>query len=142
VGSAPTAISTSAATARSRLGSATVGGDTAVGVDGLAFPPGPGVGSDAVEDGFVPAITPDFDGFAALHPWAGAKVGVPEPLTGGFRQQFEHVMAYGAFGASADDVHEIHGPIRTKFDSMANPDGFLLLGYPLTDEVTLPDSVG
>jgi LGFP repeat len=88
-------------------------------------------------------IIPDFDGFQATHPWVGRKLGGVISINGQvFAQEFEGASAYGPIFASAAGVHEIHGAIRDRYRAPGNPDGWLLLGYPTTDETATADGVG
>jgi uncharacterized protein with LGFP repeats len=85
----------------------------------------------------LPRATPDFDGFAADHPWVGQKIGKVQPFPGGFAQQFQAATAYGVFGG---DPMEVHGAIRDKYLKLNGPAG--VLGFPTTNESATPDGKG
>ncbi len=85
-------------------------------------------------------VVPRFDDFAAQNPFVGAKIGTPRALANGWAQEYERSTAYGASGAFASEIHEVHGAIRERYKALGGPDGFL--GLPLTNELTLTDGRG
>jgi hypothetical protein len=88
--------------------------------------------------GIVSILIPDFDGFAASHPWMGQKVGSLQTIPGaGYVQRFQAATAYGL---TASPVFEVHGAILAKYTALGGPTGFL--GFPLTSETTTPDGHG
>lgn len=83
-------------------------------------------------------LMPDFDGFAAAHPWIGAKAGDLQTLgNGGYLQQYQNASVYGQI---ATDPHEVHGAIRDKYLLLGGPSSFL--GYPTSDQTVMLDGLG
>jgi hypothetical protein len=82
-------------------------------------------------------VIPDFDAFAASHPWIGQKIGKVQDFPGGFAQEFQTATAYARW---AGDPNEVHGAIRDKYVQLNGPEGFL--GFPTTNELTTPDGAG
>jgi hypothetical protein len=82
-------------------------------------------------------IIPDFDAFAASHPWIGQKIGGIQNWPGGFAQQFQAAVVYGVWGG---DPFEVHDAIGEKYKQLQGPMG--LLGFPITNETPTPDGVG
>jgi hypothetical protein len=80
---------------------------------------------------------PDFEGFAAAHPWIGSKIGERMPIGGGFGQKFDNAWVWGVVGR---DPHETHGGIGAKYEQLGGPAG--ILGFPTTDETVTPDGQG
>ncbi|MCX5336351.1 LGFP repeat-containing protein [Streptomyces sp. NBC_00140] len=78
----------------------------------------------------VPWIGSPFDAGAGSHEG-------PNPDGRGTSRDFEH----GSICWSPDTgAHEVHGDIRVKYAQLGGSSG--LMGYPATDELGCPDSVG
>jgi uncharacterized protein with LGFP repeats len=82
-------------------------------------------------------ISPDFDGFAAAHPWIGSKLGERQSTGAGFVQHFQNASVHGVIGG---DPHEVRGAILAKFEQLGGPGG--VLGFPRTDETATIDGEG
>lgn len=74
--------------------------------------------------------------------WEGGWLGYPTaaevghgPL--GSQQEFQGA---GLFWSQPAGAYAVGGAIRAKYDSTGGPGGFL--GYPVTDEIVLPDGIG
>ena len=85
-----------------------------------------------------PPLVPNFASFAAQNTWVGAAIGGPQDVPGGgYVQQFQNATAYALFGGVP---HEVHGPIRDKYNQLGGPTGFL--GFPTSSQAACPDEQG
>jgi hypothetical protein len=90
-----------------------------------------------ISGGPLQVAIPDFDKFAASHPWMGQKVGNLQFIPHGFAQPFQVATAYAVNGGQ---VFEVHGPILKKYAALGGPTGFL--GFPVTNQTATPDGKG
>jgi len=82
------------------------------------------------------------DKWAALS-WENGHLGYPltdECTTPDTIGRFNHFQGGSIYWSPSTGAHEVHGAIRTKWESLGWERGYL--GYPLTDECTTPDTIG